>query len=61
MLYNTCLLIYAQGVITMAGELKGLEQNKQLSQVLSIPSSVKEIAKRSDLPFEISLRKLLKI
>ena len=36
-------------------------QNKQLSQVLSIPTSVKEIAKRLDLPFKISLRKLFEI
>ena len=45
----------------MAGELNGLQQNKKLSHVLSLQTSVKEIAKRSDLPFEISWRKLLKI
>ena len=53
MLHSTCLLINAQSVI-MAGELKGLQQNKQLSQVLSILTSATEIAKRSDLPFETS-------
>ena len=46
----------------MAGELYGLQLNKQLTNhVLSLPTSVKEIAKRSNLPFEISWRKLLKI
>lgn len=44
----------------MAGELSGLQQNKQ-SQVLSIITSVNEIAKRLDLPFKISSRKLRKI
>ena len=45
----------------MAGDwLYGLQQNK-LSQVVSLPTSVKEIAKRSDLPFKISSRKLLEI
>ena len=60
-LYSTCLLLCAHGAIIMAGELNGLQQNKKLSHVLSLPTSVKEIAKRSDLPFEISSRKLLKI
>ena len=43
-LYNTCLLIHvcAHGAIIMAGELYGLQQNKQLhvSQVLSLSTSV---------------------
>ena len=60
-LYSTCLLICAHGAITMAGKLYGLQQNKQLSQVLSLPTSEKEIAKRSDLPFKISSSKLLEI
>ena len=56
------LLLCAHGAIIMAGELYGLQQNKQLiSHVLSLQTSVKEIAKRSDLLFEISSRKLLKI
>ena len=61
-MYNTCLLLRAHSAAIMAGELYGLQQNKQvLSQVLSPPISVKEIAKRSHLPLEISSRKLLKI
>ena len=56
-LYSTCLLICPHGAITMAGERKDLQQNKQLS----LPTSVEEIAKRSDLPFKLGLMKLLKI
>ena len=32
MVYSTRLIIYAHGAITMAGELSGLQQNKELSQ-----------------------------
>ena len=52
-LYSTSLLLGADGAIIMAGEL--------YSHVLSLSTSVKKIAKRSDLPFEISSRKVLKI
>ena len=55
------MLLDAHGVIIMAGELYGLQQNKQLSQVLLLLKSVRKIAKCSDLPFKISSMKLLKI
>ena len=58
---KVCLLLDAHGVIIMAGELYGLQQNKQLSQVLLLLKSVRKIAKCSDLPFKISSMKLLKI
>ena len=45
----------------MASELYDLQQNKQLRQVFSLPTFVKEIAKRSDLPFEIVRDKLEEI
>ena len=59
--YGQCAQLQIERVITMVGERKGLQQNKQLSEVSSILTSVKEIAKRSDLPFKIISRKLLKI
>ena len=47
-LYSTCLLLSAHGAIKVTDKLYGLQQNEYLSQVLSLPTSVKEIAKLSE-------------